>query len=165
MCELILQQQQEQLLVTKGVIAGHSLKPMWKPTEMLPVCLFIWFFFLPYWKKEHYRLCCNLQPSIKYKCANNGVCLTATPSLYNHLQNCYFADLKISKHCLKKRQLCHSGLSQRLNSPQISNYCPSSAGGSYCSMMQGHLFETGPHFLWRLGRQYGSHLGEEKKKK
>lgn len=29
-------------------------------------------------------------------------------------------------------------------------------------MIQGHLFGTGPHFLWRLGQQYGSHLKEEK---
>lgn len=130
-------------------------------------CLFVFlsdFFPCTLLKKEQHRLCCN-HPSIKYKCANNGVCLTATPSLYNHLQSCYIADLKISKHCLRKCQLCHSGLFQRLNSPQISNYCPSSAGGSFCSMIQGHLFGTGPHFLWRLGRQYGSHLGEEKKKK
>jgi len=31
-------------------------------------------------------------------------------------------------------------------------------------MIQGHLFGTGPDFLWRSGLQYGSHLGEEKKK-
>lgn len=92
--------QQEQLLFTEGGSTAQPLKLMWKPTENVACfSLYLKIFLRPCWKERH-GLCCN-HPMNDNKCADKRVCLTATPPLCNHLQNCYFADFKISKHRLQ----------------------------------------------------------------